>query len=1588
MTQKTDFNVSPFFDDFDPAKKFHRILFRPRTVQTRELNQLQSILQHQIERLGQHVFKEGASVIGGDIGIAVMPNSLGVGLESGDLISIKGALGRGQLYALEQESGLRLKVSHIADQFATDPLTLIGDVVSGSNDGSAPVFLANNNLTLFESADGITQEIIGRAIIQKVGTATVANIKKGVYYIRGFMVENEEQSLIVSRFDDQISAKVGLNIDENIITSEQDISLLSNASGEPNYRAPGADRFKIDLTLVSKALDVEDDPNFIEVKRIEKGRLVDSNRTTTEYNELGHMLAKRSYETNGNYTVVPNNIEIREHLLENDNGGVYPLLDGGDINKFIALIQPGISYIHGYRVETMHPTYLEMDKARDTAILNNVATSMVYDGYFLISSNFSGCPTVGTGEVYNLYNNETHVGTGVVIAVTNGNNGTLKVYMRNLEFLNSYDASSVNNITIGDKPGTMFAGSLAQQGFIIEKQSGLVFPLPVSGVKSITDATYTAVASYDINLDGNGTGFVAAGANTQFTADTDRYVIAHSATADGGRMSGVTITLSGQVVGNSINVNAGTDFANTTIRVIAPVLKSSPTAKAKTLLTHSEQLVFNNRASMTLQKYDIVDIVSITDESNNDVKSMFTVNDGQNDSTYEKGSLIFKPGNTSGTFNVTYRYFEHGPGDYFSAESYATVPREIIKEYRSRSGQVFNLLECVDFRQKKENWNTDIVMVMPNSGLLADIEYYLNRIDAIYINKMGEVRVEKGTSAQQPTIPSIPSDGMRIFDIVIPAYTANIEDIGYRVYENKRFRMEDIAKLEKRIENVEYYTTLSQLETSVDNIQVLDPVSGLNRFKNGIFADPFIDFRLLDPDDADYSASIDVNDGGLRPQLIENGVDIEYQETNGFEKVNDFVKQVAASTAYSVIQPYATDWINVNPYEAFTWAGNLRLSPSRDFWWETKWLAPKIVNRTVDKRTTTKTGTFYGSWVTSFGGGWSWNRPNQNRQVITVTTTTSTTVNSTTSTVKTEVIPFMRGIAIRFSCTTMRPNTTVWPYFSNRNVLKHCQQDGRRKGEELRTDGNGNISGYFYVPTTQSEKFNTGKTTFVLADHPTNPNDTDTRTTFATAEFESGGQLVTKQETKVYTRTLGTSQRVSYEYRRVDPVAQSFTVDTEGGEFIRGVDLYFRTKSNTIPVTLEIREMLNGLPTHSVVTRKVLMPNEVNVSNDGLLQTYFRFDSPVYLENDKEYAIVVIANTTDYHLYYAQLGRKVIHTGYAVAKQPHTGVMFTSANGSTWTPHQNRDLKFRVVKELYTPGESEVFFKAKETPQIIPLGPNPFEAVQDSRRVKLYIPGHGLKLGDSIIIADALGGNGIPTEEVNKTHTIVNVSAKYVEFDVISAATKNGLFGGDNSTGIYRISFTQLFTNVEATVLDGCSLKWFYRYTQNSNRAKSAWLPFEPVTNTGTEFEGTYYNPQDFELKAVVTSTDHLTPYIDMHGFVTLMNSFIISPNDEECRGITQDILFGNPSTTAQIFVTNILPVGSTMKLYAQVYTNTDESGVEWVELQPTNPVINSTIPVEQQYVINADDDKPFIGMRLKIVLLGNRTNIPMVKDIRGLALA
>ena len=149
-------------------------------------------------------------------------------------------------------------------------------------------------------------------------------------------------------------------------------------------------------------------------------------------------------------------------------------------------------------------------------------------------------------------------------------------------------------------------------------------------------------------------------------------------------------------------------------------------------------------------------------------------------------------------------------------------------------------------------------------------------------------------------------------------------------------------------------------------------------------------------------------------------------------------------------------------------------------------------------------------------------------------------------------------------------------------------------------------------------------------------------------------------------------------------LAQTFLIDDVGGVFLTSIDCFFGSKDDNIPVTLQIREVVNGYPGSVILlfAEKVLNVGSysVNTSTDGTSATTFTFDSPVYLQENTEYCFVLLANSNNYTAYVGRLGETVLGSDRTISQQPYAGVLFKSQNGSTWTVDQNEDIKFKMKR--------------------------------------------------------------------------------------------------------------------------------------------------------------------------------------------------------------------------------------------------------------------------------------------------------------------
>ncbi len=362
MALDTNFNVNPYYDDFDEDKKFLRMLFKPGyAVQARELTQLQTILQKQVDRFGQHVFKNGSRVIGCQTFIqdATYIN-LSSTYSSTDIVA-NNFIGQTILSVDDSKRAEVLKV-YETDLGTGDPITLMVKQLYGDPFTSSETIKTNEISPVFANTTG-------------VGTGQVYSVNEGVFFYDGFFIKNSPQTIALSKYSNtSANVRVGFEITESTVTSSTDTSLLDPAQDASNYQAPGADRFKIDLVLSSRPVDSTDLERFIELARVEEAQLTEDFKYPI-YSVLEDTLARRTYDESGNYTVSPFKISLQTNSANSAQTDI--------------TLSPGKAYVFGYEFETIAPTQITVPKPREVQNVSNKSISSDY-GYFVYTKDHHG----------------------------------------------------------------------------------------------------------------------------------------------------------------------------------------------------------------------------------------------------------------------------------------------------------------------------------------------------------------------------------------------------------------------------------------------------------------------------------------------------------------------------------------------------------------------------------------------------------------------------------------------------------------------------------------------------------------------------------------------------------------------------------------------------------------------------------------------------------------------------------------------------------------------------------------------------------------------------------------------------------------------------------------------------------------------------------------------------------------------------------------------------------------------------------------------------------------------------------------------
>ncbi len=487
------------------------------------------------------------------------------------------------------------------------------------------------------------------------------------------------------------------------------------------------------------------------------------------------------------------------------------------------------------------------------------------------------------------------------------------------------------------------------------------------------------------------------------------------------------------------------------------------------------------------------------------VTANFLLDTGQRDSYYDVSRLVRKPASVepTGQLLIIYDYFTAGTGDYFSVDSYTgqvtydDIPQylatKVDPESKAPVGQ-YELRDALDFRPGIQsqaapassafafsNKNFEAAgssagnLVVPDNNISLDYDFYLPRLDLLYLDRQGNFLTVPGISAEDPMYPATENINMLIARIAVGPYTYKPEtDITINYEYNKRYTMHDIGKLEARVGRLEYATSLGLLERQTDSFQVLDS-DGLDRFKSGFMVDNFYGHNfgntLLD----DYSCAVDPGMGHLRPKSVQRLVELEEEATTDttraslyYQKTGDVIT-LAYTHVAEMTQPYASRAESVNPFNVTLWAGDIQLTPNSDIWMDTE----RVPSITIDVEGNyeqmlrevggnTDLGTVWDSWNTTWTGNQRttntgrWNRVvggagSPWRQTMTTTTTSVDARQNRTGTnarlveridnvstgdrvLNIEVVPWIRERNVNFTARNMKPNTRVYAFFDRVDV--------------------------------------------------------------------------------------------------------------------------------------------------------------------------------------------------------------------------------------------------------------------------------------------------------------------------------------------------------------------------------------------------------------------------------------------------------------------------------------------------------------------------------------------------------------------------
>jgi len=1041
----------------------------------------------------------------------------------------------------------------------------VGDSISISSINFLATVVSIDSTSSLTISKSLPSDITNAAVVitNEISVkALEVNIDDGVWFTNGVFVESYASSIVPNSLSVYPSVVVGYTVDETIVDSTSDPSLLDPAIGASNYQAPGADRYSIQLVLASQpyvsdqtiAFGSLTNSKFIELVRINTG-VVEDIVNVPVLTDVSAAIAQSVSDTSGDFIVKPFNLRIIDSVPGSN----------ATSNVFFSTISSGKVYLNGYPVEHRATTNYVLSKARDINVLSSQQIDTYYGNYTKIQNLNGEIPNFQVGtqvELHNVHFGAANANTKIGYARVRDfdyDSGSLtstkyKTFMFDVKLANN-SFSSVQSLII---PGTannytnviFSANTVTTANLVDNTYQSLVFPLPQKNISNVSSVNYSTRRYYTAPLSGgfvNGSYVITTnGSNEQFfpgtgtisSSQAQLYFSVVTGTTNGSYTAGqfipmdsanVTITIDNGAATPQATINIGGSYTgNGTI--YATIGVTNDTIKSKSLQSNVAVLVSANTINTAIDIgysdiYNYVGVyelgntanyvgswsntavyssntyVSFTDghvymsTANTNVANTpntssnvwstitnnianYTLDNGQRDTFYDHGKITNISGVAKGNVVVTLSYFTHSGGTgFFDVNSYPVSYPNIPKFTSPQYGKTYNLRDVIDFRPRRTDGigqtglNTfQLPSPFADEFITATYGYYLSRTDKIVLYPNGQFKTITGTSSYtNPVTPSDVPGTLTLFTLNYAPYTFSKNDIVLTPNIVRKYSMRDIGVLDKRIGDLEQYTSLSILENLVTGSDITDSSGSNLLFKNGYLVDGFTGSSVGDVSNPDYTIAIDPVGQLARPTFLSNVANYYVNQsqgtfvtspgnkTNNKLSINNNLITFSYNESSLIYQNVATEVISVNPFNVYSFHGDATISPSSDVWYSTN-TQPNINITTEDQAawTAAVNGTGNGSqwndWQLNWTGQPTDTIVNSSDQSSITRDTTAITnaiqsqgltsalqggpiqVSSTTQVLSNAIIPYARSIPVSFTVNGMVPYTPIYTYINGINV--------------------------------------------------------------------------------------------------------------------------------------------------------------------------------------------------------------------------------------------------------------------------------------------------------------------------------------------------------------------------------------------------------------------------------------------------------------------------------------------------------------------------------------------------------------------------